>query len=567
MRSSERPRHFQYARRMIFLGIVFVPLAPYLLAILVSYGFFLNVLLDKSNSAGLRVAQDHALGIDRYLSERKQDLRFVEQVFDANYLYESNHLETIFAAVQEINPAFVDIGIIDENGTQVAYAGPHDLQDALYGDSSWFQEAMQQGSYVSDVFLGHRGQPHFVVAIKSHGPSPYVIRATIDSASFGRLVDSIRLGMTGAAYIVNKNGVLQTSLADEAPLLAQDPDFSAYSATDDESTEQGWHAFDFIGGSSYVYSTAPLNDGRWNLVARIESGEAHGAILEAALYVVAISLFGGLVTIPLAFWVANKIGDALIEADSVKEHLRTRLSRSVRLATLGEMTANFAHEINNPLQVMRTELTLMSMLIKDTPLNASAATMKELKLSLMDAIDQLELQIERCATVTHSILSFGRQEQPRVTTLEVGKLMDDMVSMVSKKAEVQSIKLNVQVHPDTPMVQADAAKLQQIFLNLLNNAIYAIVERHGHAGGKIDFFAEPYSTGWVKIQVKDNGTGIPKGILANIYTPFFTTKPPKKGTGLGLAVCYGLIESMGGSIEVSTAENEGTAFTILLPSV
>ena len=111
----------------------------------------------------------------------------------------------------------------------------------------------------------------------------------------------------------------------------------------------------------------------------------------------------------------------------------------------------------------------------------------------------------------------------------------------------------------------DPSQLQQVLLNLLNNAIDAITERHGCEGGELSIQAGPDTNGRVKISVRDNGAGISPENLKKIFSPFFTTKPPGKGTGLGLYVCYGIIEGMGGAMEVESQRGVGTTFVVSLP--
>jgi two-component system NtrC family sensor kinase len=137
--------------------------------------------------------------------------------------------------------------------------------------------------------------------------------------------------------------------------------------------------------------------------------------------------------------------------------------------------------------------------------------------------------------------------------------------MVTEKASVQGIRLKKEISEQTPLVRADPSQLQQVLLNLLNNAIDAITERHGCEGGELSIQAGPDMNGRVKISVRDNGVGISPDNLKKIFAPFFTTKPPGKGTGLGLYVCYGIIEGMGGTMEVESQRGVGTTFTVYLP--
>jgi two-component system NtrC family sensor kinase len=116
------------------------------------------------------------------------------------------------------------------------------------------------------------------------------------------------------------------------------------------------------------------------------------------------------------------------------------------------------------------------------------------------------------------------------------------------------------------MIHADPGQLQQVLLNLYNNAIDAIISMHGAEGGELSVKAGPNEDGKVEISVTDNGAGISPDNLKRIFTPFFTTKPVGKGTGLGLSVCYGIIDKMGGVMEVRSEKGVGTTFTILLPA-
>ena len=137
--------------------------------------------------------------------------------------------------------------------------------------------------------------------------------------------------------------------------------------------------------------------------------------------------------------------------------------------------------------------------------------------------------------------------------------------MVEKKAEVNGITINKAL-PDIPIrVSADASRLQQVVLNLLNNAMDAITEQRGSSGGTItvDLFAG--DNGDATIKITDDGSGVSSENMEKIFAPFFTTKPVGKGTGLGLSVCYGIIQQMNGKMEVASTVGKGTTFTIVLP--
>jgi two-component system NtrC family sensor kinase len=559
---EKRPKYFQYARKMIFLGIVFVPLVPYLMALVVAYVLFINSVSGSSHNTMRRIVHYQTQFIERYLAERRSDLAFILQTYPVEELSHPDTLKKLLTEMHNETGAFVDLGLIDATGRHLAYSGPHQLLDKNYSESEWFRATREHGEYVSDVFLGFRGVPHFVVAKSSGGKDPVILRATIDSDAFSKMVESVRVGETGEAFLLNGKGQYQTRHPGKWDLLDTITDAESYLGP-----VYGVQTFlkTSSDGRRYLTAISSINNGRWKLVAQQETRDAFHDIYASALYILLVSTLGGVITVSLALYASNRIGSTLLEIDGEKDLLRDRLYRSVRLAELGEMTASFAHEINNPLQIMKSELTLLGLILEDAEKNATPFK-DELKKEVQDNLDQVLLQINRCSEITSSILRFGRKEPAAATKIDLNKLLHDISAMVAKKAETRGIDFQRIVKPGTPFIVGDASKLQQIFVNLLNNAIYAIVERHGNTGGKLEFSAESGGSGWALVKIRDNGTGIPKEVLSNIYTPFFTTKPPEKGTGLGLAVCYGLIESMGGTIEVSTREGHGTVFSVMLPA-
>jgi two-component system NtrC family sensor kinase len=251
--------------------------------------------------------------------------------------------------------------------------------------------------------------------------------------------------------------------------------------------------------------------------------------------------------------------------DAEGERLKEQLIRATRLAELGEMAAGFAHEINNPLQIIRSEQGLIQMILSDMTEKGDIKQSDDLK-ELEDSIAQILVQINRCAEITQSILKFGRHSEPLPQDLDLRQFVPEVVGMVAKKAKVDDIAIKQVISEKTPLVHGDPSQLQQVLLNLFNNAMDAIIEKHGSKGGKLTIETCPNGGGNVHIAVTDNGCGISSEDQKKIFSPFFTTKPVGKGTGLGLSVCYGIIENMGGKMEVNSEKGKGTTFTIELPA-
>jgi two-component system NtrC family sensor kinase len=184
---------------------------------------------------------------------------------------------------------------------------------------------------------------------------------------------------------------------------------------------------------------------------------------------------------------------------------------------------------------------------------------------LEDSIDQIKLQVDRCADITQAILQFGRKEEPVTKDIELRAFIPEVVGMVANKAGVHGIAIKQEISDQNSDVHGDLRHLQQVLVNLLNNAIDAVIARHGSSGGAIWIESGAAENGHVEIKIRDNGSGISSENLKKVFTPFFTTKPVGKGTGLGLSVCYGIIDKMGGGMSVASQENVGTTFTIRLP--
>jgi len=243
-----------------------------------------------------------------------------------------------------------------------------------------------------------------------------------------------------------------------------------------------------------------------------------------------------------------------------------QLIRATQLAEIGEMAAGFAHEINNPLQIIKSEQALIEILLEEVfeKLDAQTApSMDEIESSL----DQIRLQVNRCAEITHAILKFGRKNETSQQPLIPSQIIPEIIHMIEKKAKVGGIDILKNISEDSPAFMGDPAQFQQVLLNLFNNALDAITERHGVSGGVLSIASFQKDERWLAIIIRDNGTGIRPENMDKIFRPFFTTKPVGKGTGLGLSVCYGIIEGFGGTMEVQSELNAGTTFVIGLPAV
>lgn len=228
------------------------------------------------------------------------------------------------------------------------------------------------------------------------------------------------------------------------------------------------------------------------------------------------------------------------------QKLNEQLTRTEKLAAMGTLAAGVAHEVNNPLASISSLIQMMQ-----TRQDLDEKTRENLKL--------ISMQIQRITQVTRDMVDFARARPAAKSWVDVNEVIETSLRLASFDKSFQKLKLNKILAENTPKVFADNDQLQQVFLNLFLNARDAMP-----AGGEISVKTEG-NDGEAQIEIADSGVGIDKKDVKKIFDPFFTTKPTGKGTGLGLAVCYGIITAHGGKIEVSSNENQGTTFFIVLP--
>ena len=244
----------------------------------------------------------------------------------------------------------------------------------------------------------------------------------------------------------------------------------------------------------------------------------------------------------------------LSRAEEARLTLNSQLIQSQKLAAIGELSAGLAHEINNPIAIIAQEAEWAAHLVGEAE-KACGAEFAEVK----DSLREIRSQVDRCKNITHKLLDFARRREPVLQEVDVARLIDDMARLVDKEASYKNVTLVRSLPPDLPLLRTDAPLLRQVVLNLMTNALHAVAQ-----GGRIEVAAR-MADGAMEIIVKDDGCGIPPENLDKIFNPFFTTKPPGEGTGLGLSMCHTLVGGMKGEICVDSKPGHGATFTVRLP--
>jgi len=228
-----------------------------------------------------------------------------------------------------------------------------------------------------------------------------------------------------------------------------------------------------------------------------------------------------------------------------------QLAQSKKMAAVGTLTAGIAHELNNPINnIVLTAETLREEFHSLSPKEA------------LGLIDDIISQADRASEIVKGLLDFSRAEYPQFEPLSISSVVRATLKLVRNQISLAGIQVEEDFPPNIPLVYGDKKSLQQVFLNLIINAIQAMP-----GGGELILRASVSENGeWIKVDVTDTGVGIDSRDLPYIFDPFYTTKQVGRGTGLGLAVSYGIIEKHGGRIEVKSEKGKGSTFTVVLPA-
>lgn len=503
------------------------------------------------------IVKKHKRNIDSFLNEKLGNIRFIARTFSFEELSDESFLQDRLVTLQqEFDHVFVDIGVINEQGIQVSYAGPFKLGKALYSEADWFQKAMENEYVISDVFFGLRGLPHFIIAVReSHNGRVWILRSTIDFVAFNNLVENIRIGETGFAFILNREGKFQTkTLLDILPKKMPCMDFVESGR---KISKEGICIAEGVddSGEKYIYVGAFLKGGDWFLMFRQRSSDAFSDFRSAVSVTLAIILLGGLGIISMAFILTKRTVKRLAQVDQKKHMMNEQIIETGKLASVGELAAGIAHEINNPVAIMVEEAGWIEDLLEEEEFK-EGENLGEFK----RALNQIRAQGHRCKEITHKLLSFARKTDSRVKDLNINNVIDELVTLSEQRAKYSKVVIETSLQDNLPNIKASETELQQVFLNLINNAIDAMEKEGGTISIKSRLDVKN-----VVIDLADNGPGIPQANLPRIFDPFFTTKPVGKGTGLGLSICYGIIKKMGGEISVESNVGIGTTFHVYMP--
>ena len=549
---------FSDYRRIWTIGISLLTataLVPLLAVTIIHYQ-----LIQKSVDSELilrteRLASNARRAVAFFLEERLDALRFTVNEIKYDQLTNPDHLAEVLRNLKLGFGGLTDLSVIDHTGIQLAYAGPFKLEGKNYSNQVWFIECQKCNFYVSQIFRGYRDLPHIIIAVTSFrsAGTHFILRATIETERLIQTLSAYKTGAHADIFLTNRSGIIQTpskfygDIFEKMSLAV--PDYSP--RTQAVILTDGQRRSIIVG---YAFIATQIADTPFILMVVKQKAGMIGVWQELRANInwfvgICIMVIILVVTVTCTFMV-NK----LYLADRAKADTMALMEQNCQLASIGQLAAGVAHEINNPLALINETAGYVKDLFA---INEQYRKDKE----LLEYLDYILEAVERCGTITKQLLGFARKFDVNIQKVNLKAVILDVLNFHNKEAEYRNIKVHVDVPQDNLEIETDRGKLQQILLNLVNNAFQAVDN-----GCRVDIHASHNAPGMIGITISDNGCGLPQENLSKIFEPFFTTKERGKGTGLGLAITYGLVKKLNGDISVASKENEGTTFTITLPT-
>lgn len=544
---------FRKLERRIRLGLL-VAFLILLAALVLYFQFQFHYTLKETSKLNLAaIAESQRNTVDLFLRERIFNLLNLLSSKEFSTTPVKSHIESYLESLRQDSDAFVDVGVLDDNGHQIGYAGPYPhLRLKDYSGQEWFINLarQQQSHYISDIYSGFRKKLHFTIAVKQViAKQQFVLRATLDPDKFYLFLRTIHRGPGVESFIINREGLNQVI----DPLRGQPFGHSPYIPPQTENSGARELNLD---GQSVLLAHAWLKEVNWALIVSEPLSAAYAEVYRARRILFISSILVILMVIA-ALWKTTRmlIGNARDHAEK-KEEMYSQLVHATKLASLGELATGVAHEINNPLAIIiATSGVIRDRLNPEFDMDNSSE-------SIIEDLKTIDTAVIRARGITQQLLNYGRKNNPQPIPSNVNGILKEVATGVkSRELQLANITLECQLAPDLPMAMIDPDQFRQVIYNLLNNAGDAI-----HGSGKITMSSTLDPDQNLYITIADSGCGMEAQHVRRIFDPFYTTKEVGKGTGLGLSVSLTIIESMGGTIEVHSLPGAGSAFTIILPS-
>jgi len=539
-------KDFPYFRR-IWKNVVVALLATSFIPLIVigggMYHYTATTLREKTLEALRMEVINHKNTIDQFLAERIMDLKLLSNSLSPEYLVRPGALESVFQTLQKELPCFQDLGVIDDQGRHLAYVGPYELMSKNYKNTFWFKALESDPVYISDVFLGFRNIPHFVMAVKQQRSDGFwILRATVDSAFFNDVVAHINLIKTGDAFLINKHGIFQTIPKRAGKLMGPSDFIKLEPYPGVRQREQ----------SGQIQVMLWLEQVPWLCVVQVELEEVFADLYRVRNIGIFVFILGSILMIMTVLLTTNYLVGRL---ETKRRSIRTldqQLQQTSRQASSVPMVTGFLLKIKDAfagidMAVHKLQDGIRENFPSGEPVN-----------EISNGLAQIQSRASQSRKSIDRFLNAVRPLEPMIMEININEMLDNLIELYDRDLHFNKIRLVRNYHTPPPLLRSDPSRLRQVFQNLIFNAMTAV-----HQDGTISLRTD-VADDRIHVTVSDDGPGIPEENLDKIFDPHFTTKT--EGMGLGLSICRQIVKKLGGRIAVRNKPEKGISFTVELPA-
>ena len=557
------PARYRSLRRLMTILMVAVSVTPLLLLSGISHMQYTRTLEREMESPVYALARKSQAALELYLGERKSTVSFIAHAYSYKDLADERTLNRVFLSLRSEFQGFVDMGLVNSEGLQISYVGPYKLRGADYAGKPWLRETEIKSRYMSNVFLGYRGYPHMVIAVHRMEESglSWTLRVAVDTLRLQQVLSSVGPEQETDVFLVDREGVLQTDsrlygkALDSCPLPL--PPATAETLVRNVTEPSG---------RKLMVASCALAGTDFILLAVKPEAEAFRpwTALRTELLLV---LCGGIALIVLVSHLLMKqLVNRLQASDERRVAIFAQMEHNQKLSSIGRLAAGVAHEVNNPLAVIYEKAGLARDLLSMGKVCGESRDRERLN----GLLEGIESTVERARSITHRLLGFARRMEANRQSLHIEEVITETLSFLEREAKNRGVTLEMDLAEDLPEIVSDRGQLQQVFLNIVGNALDAVTGS-GQAGASADgqgrfvkIRCVPSGQCALEVTVRDNGKGMPREVLRHIFEPFYSTKKDK-GTGLGMFITYGIVRRLGGDIRVDSEEGRGSTVRVTLP--
>ena len=547
--NTEGQDHYRVLRRNIIVIMLLITMLPLVTMVVINSFQYRSHLRNQIIEPLYAMADKTKHSFELFLDQRLAIIRFISTTYNFKDLTSEQNIKKILISLKKECCGFVDIGLINGQGELISYAGPYSLLGKNYSEQISFQETQIKGQYISNVFLGFRKYPHIVIAVQhlTEDGQTWILRATIDTDFFNTLISSMGFSRQTDAFLISKDGTLQTNSLYYGKTLEKCPLELA------KITSRS-NAFEGIDNKNRKIIIASSTFSIADYILVIVQPQSVALKSWYALKTEMAIIF--LTSLALIVFAILKMTSVLIKriktSDEHRENVLTELQHAQKLSSIGRLAAGVAHEINNPLAIINEKAGLMGDLIEFSKDFDKKAKFINLTNAILNSID-------RCRKITHRLLGFSKRIDVKIEPIHINQIIHEVLDFIEKDILYRKIDIKLILSDSLIPIESDHGQIQQIFLNLLTNASAALEDF-----GQIEIETKNINNDSISVRISDNGCGIPEDIIENIFDPFFSTKKGK-GTGLGLSISYGILKKLGGKISVDSKPGKGATFIVMLP--